>query len=58
MREYRLIKTWRGGSPGPARLISRAEGYAMVRRPGAVPFVVSEKEWDAAPSCDKEGHLL
>lgn len=26
------------------RVMARAEGYAMVRFPGAMPFVVSEKE--------------
>lgn len=26
------------------RVMARAEGYAMVRNPGCMPFVVSEKE--------------
>ena len=29
------------------RVMARAEGFAMVRRPGAMPFVVSEKNLTA-----------
>lgn len=32
------------------RVMARAEGYVMVRRPGAVPFVVHEKELEAIGS--------
>lgn len=31
---------------GSARVLAVAEGYAMLRRKGAVPFVVSVKELD------------
>lgn len=30
--------------PIPVRVLARAEGYAMVRRPGAMPFAVSERD--------------
>jgi hypothetical protein len=34
----------------PARVVCAGEGYAMVRRPrGAVPFIVTEEEWERAP---------
>ena len=34
--------------PEEVRVMARAEGYAMVRKKGAVPFVVSEKELSAS----------
>ncbi|TAN44063.1 MAG: hypothetical protein EPN26_17005 [Rhodospirillales bacterium] len=40
----------------PARLVVSAEGYVMVRRKGGVPFVVSAKEWSAAPLADEAEH--
>lgn len=30
--------------PREVRVMARAEGYAMVRRPGAMPYVAPEKE--------------
>jgi len=30
---------------GQIRLMARSGGYCMVRRPRAMPFVLSEKEW-------------
>lgn len=30
--------------PRQVRVMARAEGYAMVRLPGCMPFVVSEKD--------------
>lgn len=33
----------------PARAIAEAEGYVMVRRPNATPFVVTEQDWADAP---------
>jgi hypothetical protein len=33
----------------PARLMAAAEGYAMVRRPNCIPFVIDEREWIEAP---------
>lgn len=47
-REYRLIAK-NGTEPLPARLMAIAEDYAMVRRKGCLPFVVSAKEWYNAP---------
>lgn len=32
---------------GAKRLMAEAEGYVMVRRPHAMPGVMSRKEWDA-----------
>ena len=31
-------------TPVRVRIMARAEGYAMVRRPGGFPFTVSEKD--------------
>lgn len=35
------------------RVMARAEGYAMVRNPGCMPFVVSEKKL-TAPTAQQE----
>lgn len=35
---------------GELRLMVRNSGYCMVRKPGCVPFVLSEKEWRALPA--------
>ena len=48
-REYRTIKPWQWERPGDVRLVVKAEGYAMVRRKGAMPFVITAKMWDEAP---------
>ena len=34
---------------GPLRLMARAEGYVMFRRPRATPCCMPEKEWMALP---------
>lgn len=31
------------------RFMVRSGGYVMVRKPGAMPFVVSEKDWAKLP---------
>jgi hypothetical protein len=31
------------------RYMARSGGYVMVRKPGAMPFVLSEKEWAKLP---------
>lgn len=38
---------------GPLRLMAKAEGYVMVRRPGCVPFVLQESDWLALPATEK-----
>lgn len=35
------------------RVLARAEGYALVRNPGAMPFVVSERDLDVDNGCIK-----
>jgi hypothetical protein len=37
--------------PWEVRVMARAEGYAMVRRPGAMPFAVSEKDLVPLSDC-------
>lgn len=32
-------------SRGELRLMAQADGYAMVRRPGCMPFVMSFSDW-------------
>lgn len=40
-----VVGKWvRTVEPIPVRVLARAEGYAMVRLPGAMPFVVSEHD--------------
>lgn len=36
---------WIGEHSREARCMAVADGYVMVRHPGAMPFVMSEKEW-------------
>ena len=38
-----------GTRPETVHVILRAEGYAMVRLPGAMPIIVSEKDLSDAP---------
>lgn len=42
-----LFRNQRADSLGPLRILARAEGYVMVRRPGCVPFVITETSWNA-----------
>lgn len=37
------------GALGRVSYMSHASGYVMVRRPGCIPFVLTEKEWLALP---------
>ncbi len=30
---------------GPVRLMAKADGYRMVRRPGCAPYVLTDAEW-------------
>lgn len=34
---------------GEIRYMTRSGGYVMVRRPRAIPFVLSEKQWARLP---------
>lgn len=47
------ICTRPGMEPAEVRVMARAEGYAMVRRKGAAPFVVSEKQLTAGDATRK-----
>jgi hypothetical protein len=35
--------------------MARSRGYVMIRRPRAVPFVISEKDWLKLPKTESEG---
>lgn len=39
----------------PARLMGVCENYAMVRRSGAMPFVITDRAWQESPRCTPEG---
>lgn len=41
--------TRRRDDTGPLRILASAERYVMVRRPGAVPFVMALDKWDTLP---------
>lgn len=41
------MKERRDYGGGPIRLMAKAEGYVMVRRPGCLPFILSVKEWES-----------
>lgn len=40
---------------GELRWMAEAEGWVMCRRPGAAPFTMMRKEWDALPKRDASG---
>ena len=48
-REYRDID-----GKGGVRLMACGEGYAMVRRRGCAPFVISINIWNLAPPEEKD----
>lgn len=58
MKECRIVQPHGWAEPGMARLIVIAQGYAMVRRPGCAPFLMSKRDWLASPRCDKNGNLI
>lgn len=35
---------------GPLRKMTEAEGYVMIRRPQAMPFVLSVADWSVLPT--------
>lgn len=39
-------KLWKGGL---IKFMARSGGYVMVRRPRAMPFVITEREWCDLP---------
>lgn len=44
------IKTeWRIDRDWPSKLMVKADGYVMVRRPGCIPYVMWEKDWEKLP---------
>lgn len=53
MREYRNVPL--NGARVPAKLMGVVERYAMVRRSGAMPFVITDREWQESPRCTPEG---
>lgn len=43
----RIMPEGRNGPGGPVTYMAAADGYAMVRRPGCMPFVVPIKDWNS-----------
>jgi len=43
----RREERWR---EGVLRLMARADGYVMCRRPGCVPFIMTERQWNELPA--------
>ena len=41
---------------GKVRFMVRSGGYVMCRRPRAMPYVVTEKEWRALPVFDQASY--
>lgn len=41
--------TYKAGDMGRLRCMARSGGYIMVRKPRAMPFVLTEKEWARLP---------
>lgn len=44
------------GADPSVRVMAVAEGYAMVRRKGAVPFVLSLREWASKSPSREDSH--
>ena len=43
---------------GSISLMAVAKGYVMVRRPGATPFVLTQRKWDAlSTECTVGQHI-
>lgn len=38
-----------GAKPSRVTYMAHGKGYVMIRHPGCIPFVVTEKEWLAFP---------
>lgn len=51
--ERREFKADRGGPGGRVTYIAHGRGYVMIRRPGCVPFVVTEDDWRSRPLWNK-----
>jgi hypothetical protein len=49
------MKEYRERSTGVLRLMALADGYAMVRHPGCLPFVMSQRDWEALPIAPAPG---
>jgi len=45
----------RHDTTGPIRCMADAQAYVMVRRPGAMPFVMTKPDWVALPLFVVEG---
>jgi hypothetical protein len=45
-REFEHDRSYRGGR---VKYMTHADGYVMARKPRAMPFVISEKEWRQLP---------
>lgn len=43
-REYRRIRHY-NRTHMEVRIMAKAEGYVMVRRKGASPFIITENDW-------------
>lgn len=48
-----------GAVPHWSRIVhlAHASGYVMARRPGCLPFVLSEKVWDTFPYWDRQAEF-
>ena len=44
---------WRVERSFPSRVVAAAEGYVMVKRKGCAPYVMTKKEWEKCPLCEK-----
>ena len=49
------LTKWHNGAE--SREIVRAEGWCMVRRKGAAPYLIGEREWDSLPSAQLGAEL-
>ena len=54
-KEWREFKRDRERNSSRLRLMAHADGYVMVRHPGAIPFVLPVKEWEVLSPHIKEG---
>ena len=56
-REFRLMPDTSRRGGGIVRFIASGEGYAMIRRPCCMPFIVDEADWLSWPVCNSIGEI-
>ena len=57
-RPYYRLRPDQGHGFAVLRFMCAADGYAMVRRPRCIPFVVDINSWNSWAECDRDGNIV